>query len=260
MVRGLYTAYTGMAHQMDRLDVITNNMANADTTGYKREGITSRSFSDVLTYKVKDLSTPFTYAENIGTMSLGVKIGEGYTDWSQGSFKETGNTYDLALEGNGFFSISFTDKAGNESVMYTRDGEFVTDADGYLRTKEGDYVLSESGGLIQIPTDAANISINSQGDIYADGEYVDTLGITDFEDYDYLQKYGENYLIAVDGATETDASCTVVQGYLETSNINVVDEMVELITITRAYEANQKVLQAEDDMLEQSVTTVGRVQ
>ena len=74
------------------------------------------------------------------------------------------------------------------------------------------------------------------------------------------KKYGENYLIAVDGATETDASCTVVQGYLETSNINVVDEMVELITITRAYEANQKVLQAEDDMLEQSVTTVGRVQ
>ncbi len=259
MVRGLYTAYTGMVNQQYRLDTITNNLANASTTGYKREGATSRAFDDVLAIKVKDSSVGYIN-QNLGKMSLGVKIGENYVDYSQGSLIETENTYDLALEGNGFFSISFTNKSGEETTKYTRDGSFVTDAEGILRTKDGDYVLNSAGGQISVPTEASNVAIDELGNIFADGEYVDTLGIVDFEDYDYLAKdTGENYYIAVDGATESEWTGKIHQGYTEASNINVVSEMVEMIEIARAYEANQKAVQTMDSMLDRSVNQVGKL-
>lgn len=257
MVRGLYTAYTGMINQQKRLDTVTNNLANASTTGFKREGLTSKSFDQMLTVKLNDLSVPYLN-EGIGKMSLGVKIGENYTDYSQGSFKETGNTYDLALAGNGFFTISYTDKKGNTSEKYTRDGEFTMDSEGYLRTLEGDYVQGE-GGAIMIPVETSEVSIRDNGDIYADGEYVDSLRIVDFEDYNNIEKFGENLYNVVDGATETESTAAVKQGYLEMSNINVVKEMVEMITISRAYESNQKLIQTEDDMLDKSVNQVGKV-
>jgi flagellar basal-body rod protein FlgF len=257
MVRGLYTAYTGMINQQKRLDTVTNNLANASTTGFKREGLTSKSFDQMLTVKLNDLSVPYLN-EGIGKMSLGVKIGENYTDYSQGSFKETGNTYDLALAGKGFFTISYTDKKGNTSEKYTRDGEFTMDSEGYLRTLEGDYVQGE-GGNIMIPVETSEVSIRDNGDIYADGEYVDSLRIVDFEDYNNIEKFGENLYNVVDGATETESTAAVKQGYLEMSNINVVKEMVEMITISRAYESNQKLIQTEDDMLDKSVNQVGKV-
>lgn len=257
MVRGLYTAYTGMINQQKRLDTVTNNLANASTTGFKREGLTSKSFDQMLTVKLNDLSVPYLN-EGIGKMSLGVKIGENYTDYSQGSFKETGNTYDLALAGNGFFTISYTDKKGNTSEKYTRDGEFTMDSEGYLRTLEGDYVQGE-GGNIMIPVETSEVSIRDNGDIYADGEYVDSLRIVDFEDYNNIEKFGENLYNVVDGATETESTAAVKQGYLEMSNINVVKEMVEMITISRAYESNQKLIQTEDDMLDKSVNQIGKV-
>lgn len=257
MVRGLYTAYTGMVNQQKRLDTITNNLANASTNGYKREGATAKAFSEYLTVKVNDRTVGYI-AEPIGNMSLGVKIGENYTDYSQGSYKSTENTYDLAIEGNGFFSISFTNKNGEQSIKYTRDGEFTIDSEGALRTKDGDYVQGE-GGDIYIPTDAVSVAITSTGEIYADGDYVDKLNIVDFEDYNYLKKYGENMYEAVDGAIEKETGALIHQGYLETSNINVVSEMVEMITISRAYETSQKAVQTADEMIEKAVNDVGRV-
>jgi flagellar basal-body rod protein FlgF len=215
MVRGLYTAYTGMINQQKRLDTVTNNLANASTTGFKREGLTSKSFDQMLTVKLNDLSVPYLN-EGIGKMSLGVKIGENYTDYSQGSFKETGNTYDLALAGNGFFTISYTDKKGNTSEKYTRDGEFTMDSEGYLRTLEGDYVQGE-GGNIMIPVETSEVSIRDNGDIYADGEYVDSLRIVDFEDYNNIEKFGENLYNVVDGATETESTAAVFIEVLTTA-------------------------------------------
>lgn len=257
MVRGLYTAYTGMVNQQKRLDTITNNLANASTTAYKREGATARAFDEYMGVRVND-KTVGNLVTRVGNMSLGVKIGENYTDYSQGSFRNTENTYDLAIEGNGFFSISFTNKHGEQSIKYTRDGNFTLDAEGALRTMDGDFVQGESGD-IYIPTDAAQVAIVSIGEIYADGEYVDTIKITDFEDYDYLKKYGENMYDTVEGATEKETKAIIHQGYLEASNINAVSEMVEMITITRAYESNQKALQAADDMIAKAVNEVGKL-
>jgi len=257
MVRGLYTSYTGMLNQQYRLDTITNNLANAATTGYKSEGVTSRAFDNVLAIKIKDGSNNYVN-QQIGKLNLGVKIGENYTDYEQGAFKNTNNSYDLALDGNGFFSIEFTNKSGETSTLYTRDGEFTVDSEGALRTKEGDYVLGE-GGEINIPTNAKSVSIDTLGNVTADGVYVDKLQVTDFEDYNYLKKYGENLYIATDGATEKTSTAKVSQGYLEASNVNVVRQMVDMINISRSYESNQKVMQAIDETLDKAVNQVGRV-
>ncbi|MCI6499435.1 flagellar basal-body rod protein FlgF [Lachnospiraceae bacterium HCP1S3_C3] len=257
MVRGLYTAYTGMLNQQKKMDTLSNNLANADTTGYKKEGVTAKTFETQLAIKVKDGSNAYI-DQQIGKLNLGVKIGENYTDYSQGSYRYTGNTYDLALGGDGFFNISFMNKAGEQSVKYTRDGNFTIDNEGALRTQDGDYVLGESGE-IYIPTNAVDVSINKLGEIYADGEYIDTIKITDFEDYNYLKKYGENMYDAVEGATEKEPTATIDQGYLEQSNINVVTEMVNMISLSRTYEANQKLIQTMDDALDKSANQIGKV-
>jgi len=250
MVRGLYTAYTGMRNQQHRLDTITNNLANSSTTGYKREGATAQAFDDMLMTKLKDGSEGYV-DRNVGTMSLGVKIGENYTDYTQGSLKVTENSFDLALGGSGFFTLSFTNKAGSEFTTYTRDGSFTLNKEGYLVTKDGDFVQGESGN-IRLSTDA-DIVVDEDGTIYENGEYADKLLITDFEDYNYLEKFGENMYRPVDGATEKEGDYSVSQGYLEMSNVNVISEMVEMINITRNYETNQKFIQSTDATLEQTV-------
>ena len=119
-------------------------------------------------------------------------------------------------------------------------------------TKDGDFVLDESGGLITIPN-GTEVSIDEFGVIEADGTEVARLQITDFEDYDYLKKFGENMYIAIDGATQIEAEGKVYQGYLESSNVNVVSEMVDMIATSRDYESNQKVIQAIDSTLERAV-------
>lgn len=112
MVKGLYTAYTGMLNEQNRMDIMTNNLANASTVGYKKEGSTSQSFDDVLTVKIKDQSVGMRNAQKIGIKNPGVKIGENYTDYSQGSFRITGNTYDLALSGEGFLPSNLLTRQG----------------------------------------------------------------------------------------------------------------------------------------------------
>lgn len=258
MVKGLYSAYTGMINQEHRMDVLTNNLANAATNGYKKEGATSQSFDSVLAFKIKDATEGYHLAKNIGVNNPGVKIGEGYTDFSQGSLKTTANTYDLALTDAGFFAIEFTNKAGETSVKYTRDGNFTLTADGRLVTQEGDAVLGTNGEPIQIDT-IAETQINHAGQIIQNGRVVATIQVTDFEDYNYLERYGENYYQPVEGATEKEPAAKVYSGYLETSNISVVTEMVNMITVQRAYESNQKVITTYDGTLEIAANQLGKL-
>lgn len=257
MVRGLYTAWTGMANEQKRLDVISNNLANSATVGYKKEGVTSQSFDEQLAIKIKDKSEP--HGERIiGSMSLGVKIGEVYTDYTGGSLRETENTFDLAIDGEGFFQVAVTNRNGETNLRYTRAGGFHMTSDGYVVNSEGNHLQGESGDVL-VPTDAGEILVDVDGSIYADGEYVDRILLHDFEDYDYLKKYGDVMYEPVEGAVEKDATGMIRQGFTEQSNVNVISEMVNLIAITRAYEANQKVIQSVDQTLDNAVNSVGRV-
>lgn len=195
-------------------------------------------------------------------LNLGVKIGENYVDYSEGPIKETGNVLDLALSDRGFFAVEYTNKAGETSVKYTRDGNFTMNAQGYLTTQDGDFLLDEDGRRIQVDP-ALTVSINSHGDVFQEGDVVATIGVTDFEDYNYLERFGENFFQPVEGATELDRETAAEEfginteihaGYLEMSNISVVTEMVNMITVQRQYESNQKVITTYDDTLEQAVT------
>jgi flagellar basal-body rod protein FlgG len=257
MFKGLYTAYTGMINEQNRMDVLTNNLANADTTGFKKEGSTSQAFDDVLALKIKDASISPNIPKKIGIANLGVKVGENYTDYSQGAFRITDNSYDVALSGEGFFNIEYTNKAGVTSTKYTRDGSFVVNVDGYLVTKDGDYVLGQNGRIKVDPT--KDIVIDSKGNISQNNVRVAQIKLTDFEDYDYLEHFGENFYQPVDGATEKAATATVHQGYLETSNVQVVSEMVEMISVSRQYESNQKIITTIDGTAEIASTQLGRV-
>lgn len=256
MVKGLYTAYTGMINEQHRMDVLTNNLANASTVGFKKEGSTSQSFDEVLAYKIKDTTDP-NWARPLGDISLGVKIGENYTDYSQGSIRETGNTYDVAISGSGFFTVQFTNKKGEQSIKYTRDGSFTLNKEGYLVTKDGDFVQGTAGRIRLDPLQPANI--DEAGNIYQNNTRVATLDITDFEDYNYLEHYGENYYQTVEGFEEKAGDYKIVSGYLEMANMSVVTEMVNMISVSRAYETNQKMVQTYDTSLEIAANQLGKV-
>lgn len=257
MVKGLYTAYTGMLNQQNKMDVISNNLANAAVTGYKKEGSTSQAFDTVLAYKIRDRSIG-VHAQRIGGMNLGVKIGENYTDYSQGPFKNTDNTYDLAISGNGFFCVQFTNKAGVTSTKYTRDGSFTLNVDGYMVTKDGDYLLDTNGRRIRLDP-LSTSRIDESGAIFQNDRIVARIGLQDFEDYNYLEHYGENYYQPVNGYRFKEADGQIIEGYLEASNVQVVQEMVEMISVTRTYESNQKVIQTIDSTLDKAVNQLGSV-
>lgn len=257
MVRGLYTAWTGLATEQKRLDIISNNIANAATVGYKEESVTNQAFQKELTLKIRDGSEGYV-DRSIGTMSLGVKVGEVYTDYDQGSLRQTGNTYDLAIEGKGFFQVRVVDGNGNSSIRYTRAGEFIMTKEGYIVDKEGNFLQGE-GGDLKVDTSAAVVAIDADGTIFADGEIVGKVALTDFEDYDYLEKVGDVSYRLVNGGQETEVTGSLRQGFLEQSNVQSVSEMVELINITRTYETNQKIMQTVDAMLDKAVNSVGQV-
>lgn len=258
MFKGLYTAYTGMINEQNRMDTMTNNLANITTVGFKKEGTTSQSFDDILTVKIKDASVGELNVTRTGIDNPGVKVGENYVDYSQGSFRLTENTYDLALSGDGFFAVEFTNKAGETSTKYTRAGNFTLNKDGYLTTEEGDYVLDENSRRIVLDT-LSDSGIRENGDIEQNGVTVATIQVVDFADYDYLQRYGETYFEPIEGAEIIDSDAEVISGYLEMPNVQSVQEMVNLITITRQYESNQKLIQTYDDTMDVAVNQLGRL-
>lgn len=264
MVKGLYTAYTGMVNEQHRLNVLSNNLANADTNGYKKEGTTSQTFADELAVKIRDTSY-YNMPQRLGGMSMGVHIGETYTDYGAGNYRVTDNSTDFALKGDGFFAISYTDKAGNTSVKYTRDGAFTINRQGYLVTKDGDFVLNQNdamagnaNGRIQVNPNE-KITVDEMGNIFQNGQLVDDIGHVDFEDYNYIAKFGENLYDVVEGGAIVASDAQVAQGLIESSNVNVVSEMVNMITISRAYQAGQKVINAVDGTLDKAVNQVGQV-
>ncbi len=275
MVKGLYTAYTGMINEQHRMDVLTNNLANANTNGYKKEGATAQSFNDQLALKIKDYTdAPFT-ARRVGVINPGVKIGEGYVDWSEGPMRETGNTFDLAIGGPGFFGIEYTNKAVNiergmpnqTDIMYTRDGNFTLTAEGVLVTQDGDFVLDESGSHIEIDPSLAT-EINMLGEVIQDGQVVAQVGIFDFEktvypdgrySYDTLEHYGENMFVTTDDSVAIEATGSIYAGFLEQSNVSVVDEMVTMIAVQRNYDTNQRMITTIDETLDIAANQLGRL-
>lgn len=254
MIRGWYIGSSGMNAQQTRLDAISNNLANADTTGFKRDIAVSKSFPELLMRRMNDdgvYENPFGSADVapiIGKIGLGVETNELYTDFEQGSFKQTSTHTDMALSGEGFFAV-----ATPSGERYTRNGNFLVGKEGILVTKEGYPVLGENG-YIQVADD--RFTVNQDGMVYSenDMQLIDRFKIVRFDNERYLQKMGSSLYKDTDITgpayiAEGKERPVVLQSYVETSNVNVVNEMVSMIEVNRAYEANQKTIQAQDTMM-----------
>lgn len=258
MIRGLYTSGWSMLAIQKKMDIISNNMANVSTNGYKKDTLILESFPSVLTKIIKDYNGTPRSMRDIGTMELGNDVGEVFTYYSQGQLTKTENNLDMAIQdsSNAFFTILVEDAQGNQSEMYTRDGSFSRDGANRLVTREGYAVLGQNGPII---LGTGEFSVGEDGTITQNGEMVDRILIREFADTAVLKKYGNNLIQADADAQPVAFTGTVQQGFTELSNVNIVREMVDMITVMRSYEANQKVLQAMDGTLEKAVNEVGAV-
>jgi len=255
MLRGLYTAYTGMRGQQDKMDSVANNLANANTIGYKKDQVVLKSFDEIWMTRIKDSESGMD--QRIGKMSFGVAVDEVYTSHRQGSLKQTNERLNIALQGQGMIKIGELQKDGTMTEKYTRDGSFKLDQQGRLVTDNGLFVLNEEGGMITLPHNQVRIS--QEGSIYANTEKVGQLNIVGFEDMRTLRKEGSSQYIGTKDMVEKIFEGTVEQGFLESSNTNSVEEMINMMAVMRSYEANQKILQTYDGTLDKTINSVGVV-
>jgi len=261
MLRGLYTSALGMTTQMNRMDVISNNIANVNTGGYKKDKVITQSFTEELMKHItNDNSNSSMLRYNntapVGRFSLGLFVDDVSVDFSTGSLKYTGGTFDLAVNGDGFFAVNYTNASGQTEERYTRDGAFTLSPERVLMTKDGFPVAGANGGNIVVPD--GSISIAQDGSIYVDAEYIDSIKLVDFQDKTFLRKQGGNLYTAPQEAGLIAFRGTVEQGVLELSNVNSVREMVEMIEITRAYEANQRMITTHDQTMQRAVNDIGK--
>ena len=253
MIRALWTSASGMEAQQMNLDVIANNLANVNTAGFKKSSL---QFAEMMYDTDK---TPGASTTDSSTTPTGAQVGYGSKavaterNFTQGNLQQTGNTFDVAIQGQGFYKVTLPDGTN----AYTRDGSFLVNSDGQLVTNQGYQVT----GVGQIPATATNISIGSDGTISATVNNavvkISPITISNFPNPEGLNSLGGNLYQetaasgnAVDGQTPgQNGMGKLSQGYVETSNVQVVEEMVNMIQAQRAYEINSKAIQTADQMM-----------
>ncbi len=255
MIRSIWTAATGMQAQTLNIDVIANNLANVNTAGFKRS---RADFQDLLYETLR----PAGASSSEGTqVPVGIQLGHGTRPaavnkiFLQGDFQKTDNELDLAVEGDGFFQILQL----NGEIAYTRAGAFKLDSEGRIVTSDGFYLEPE----ITVPTDTVALSVGIDGTVSVvqagatEATEIGTIELARFINPAGMHTIGRNLYVPTDasgdvvtGTAGEDGFGTIAQGYLEMSNVSVVDEMVNMIVAQRAYEINSKTIQTADDMLQ----------
>ncbi len=245
MIRGIYTAASGMLAEITRADTIANNLANGNTTGYKKDVAISKDFASMLIQRINDGKDVPT----IGTLGLGSEIDEIATIHTTGPMRTTGNSLDFAIDGNGYFAVET-----QNGLRYTRNGSFTRNGQGELVTSEGERVMGQNGA-IRLPD--GKVSVDETGQIAVDGVQAGQLQLVAFDNERELLKEGNSLFRAPNAGRQ--ATGKVEQGMLEQSNVNVISEMVNLISGYRAYEVNSKTVQTHDQLLDKAVNEVGKV-
>ncbi len=254
-MRSLDIGSTGMMAQQTNVDVISNNIANMSTTGFKRQNV---AFMDLI---YQNIQRPGASSSDVGTimpsgiqLGLGTRVGGVYRQHQQGALEITDNPFDLAITGDGFFQIELPDG----ETAYTRDGTFGINQDGELVTQQG-YIVNPS---ITVPADATDVTINQTGEVFAkiEGQValtnVGQLQLANFVNPTGLDAIGDNLFIESEasgapttGTPSEDSFGAIRQGALENSNVDVVEEITNLIEAQRSYEMNSKVISTSDEML-----------
>ena len=254
MFNSLWISKTGMEAQQMQLDVVSNNLANSSTTGFKRAHAV---FEDLMYQNLRQAGSATSEQSQLPTglqVGLGVRTVATSRNFTQGSLQQSGNGMDVAIQGNGFFQITMPDG----TINYTRDGAFQVNAQGQIVTSNG---LPVANG-ITVPANATNISISADGNVTATipgqvaPQPIGTIALASFINPAGLDPRGQNLYAetAASGQPNTGTPGTnglgqLMQGFLETSNVNVVQELVTMIQVQRAYEMNSKAIQTSDQML-----------
>lgn len=278
LFRGFYTVASGMIAQQRRTELLTNNMANANTPGYKADQSVIRSFPDMLMSRLGNTQIPtddplqLKTLNRVGAINAGVYMQETLPLFTQGQINETELTTDVALiDGNvptnpatgkpGAFLFRLENQGQGES--YTRNGNFTLDGQGFLVNPQGLYVLSDEGTRIQLQND--DFSVEADGRILVEDAEVNRIGISFAENPQALLKEDNGLFRTADETnlpsayTTPEATFSMQQGFLEGSNVDSARTMTDMLTAYRAFEANQKVLQAYDRSMEKAVNEIGRV-
>jgi len=240
MIKGLYRSASGMLPAIKKQETIANNVANANTAGFKKDGV----FVKELTRAQRKLvPTQSDWQQPM--------VNDVFTDYSSGVFDRTGNALDLAIDGDGFFSVELEDG----SIGLTRSGSFVVNADGLLALADGSVLLSE-GGAIEPGT--GTVTVSATGEVDVDGNVVGTITPVTVPDVQSLDKVGGSLFIAPEGTELIPVThAQIRQGYLETSNVDIVTQMVDMIVSYRTYEANARAMTTQDKSLEHLFNRVG---
>ena len=255
MINSLWISKTGMEAQQMQLDVISNNLANVSTTGFKRANAV---FEDLMYQNLRQVGSSSSEQSQLPTglhLGLGVRTVATSRSFSQGSLQQTGNNLDVAIQGNGFFQITMPDGTLN----YTRDGSFQVDNQGRLVTSTG---LPVANG-VTVPANARSLAISADGTVTAmvpgnsAPQSVGTIALVSFINTAGLEPRGQNLFAESAASGQPNSGVpganglgTLSQGFLETSNVNVVQELITMIQTQRAYEMNSKAIQTSDQMLQ----------
>lgn len=261
--KGIYSALSGAMAQNQRLETISNNLANANTTAFKKD---KQTFHEYVTANEKPpqvmtipriTATVESFYDHQGGDRAYVDARGTYSDFSQGALKNTGGPLDVAIEGGGFFEVMTSN-----GVRLTRNGSFKIDGEGRLVNNEGHLVLREGGedpAQRSIRVSGQNLTVGYSGEIYDGDNQVGKISVVDFENKDSLEKQGSSLYALKPNYEDTRRPASefkLHQGFLEMSNVNVVDEMTEMIQASRVFEATQNAVKAYDQMDEKLVNVV----
>nr|WP_319488392.1 flagellar hook-basal body complex protein [uncultured Caproiciproducens sp.] len=245
MVRGFYALGSGMLTQSRILTGISNNLANVETTGYKKKVVTATTFGNMVINRVDSQKTP------IGSMSLITVADKTNTIHSEGTLKNTERSLDFAIQGEGFFAVQ-----GTNGTVYTRNGSFNVDQDGYLALDNVGRVMGQNGP-IQVNTD--QFSADAQGNLSVDGKNVDKIAVYNFDDYNNLQIAGEGMYTSAGTAPTLVQNPSVMWKTIEGSNVNAAEEMTSALSVQRNLQTCSQALKMYDQVLSDAVTNIGKI-
>ncbi|MBN2695420.1 flagellar basal-body rod protein FlgF [bacterium] len=255
MSDGLYTAMSGGMGTSKHLDITSHNLANIDTTGYKKEKtIFASQLAEIefnlLEAQAKDVDMP---QKVLPVDKHNVVVTETFTDFQQGVLKKTDNPLDLAIQGDGFFKIDTP-----QGVRYTRDGSFFLSKENKVVTSDGYPLLNKNNQSITLPN--GKITINESGTIFSNNEEIANIAVVTFQNINTLSKEAKTFFSQTDqNQQEIEVNSTIHQGFLEGANVNPIEEMVNLISLHRTFEMNTRVIETFGELNRKAATDVGRV-
>jgi flagellar basal body rod protein FlgG len=252
MIKGLYSAASAMVVNAARQQVLSHNIANLDTPGFKQVLSTVTDFMpDQAVYSAQN-SPKSSALDYLGTLGLGSQLGKDHIDFTEGAMQQTGNSLDFAIQGNGFFRVKTAD-----GERYTRDGRFIRDANNTLVTVDGNKVLDSTGQEITLPE--GDVVAAADGTLTVNGTQAAQLGFGVFTNPDQELQHTDGNLFTGPAASTSTEVAQVSQGYLEASNADPSQLMTQLVEVGRSYEAAQKLVQNQDELLGKTIASLGRI-